>query len=92
MARGPDLINTVSRPVATDVTENEVRATGRSCALADVEWKPVQPAAKVVCAAASYLAKLPKWVAWESLQKLRAKAPSREHWIRELIEEYEKNN
>ena len=62
------------------------------CALSDVEWKPLQPAAKVVCAAANYLAKLPRSVAWESLHKLRTMAPSREHWIRELVEQYEKNN
>ena len=44
MGRGPDLfstrflIHTVSSPpVTSDATENEVRATGRSCDLADIE-------------------------------------------------------
>ena len=61
------------------------------CRLSDVEWKPKQPAAKVVCAAANYLVTLPRSIAWEPLQRLRTMAPSRDDWIRELVEEYDKN-
>lgn len=62
------------------------------CDLAEVEWKPKQPAAKVVCAAAHYLVKLPKAKAWEPLQKLPAMASSREDRVRELVENYAREN
>ena len=47
---------------------------------------------KVVCGAANYLVKLPRSIAWEPLQRLRTMAPSRDHWIRQLVEEYDKNS
>lgn len=62
------------------------------CRLSDVEWKPKQPAAKVVCAAANYLKTVPRSIAWGPLQRLRTMAPSRENWICELVEKYDENN
>ena len=58
------------------------------CALSTVQWKPNQPAAKVVCAAAHYLVKLPMEVAWEPLQALCATASSREEKVRQLATQY----
>ena len=77
---------------AVDDSELKPKCHQLVCALSQLEWKPQQPAAKVLCAAAQYLTRLPRSVAWEPLQRLTTMAPSREVWLRDLVAEYDKQS